>query len=248
MIKTENNLSILILDDEKIALNYLEEIINNVLIDNKFYLNYKILSTTNQTDFWNLLTNNLPLIIFLDIQMPQKNGIEIAQEIRKKSKIIGYKNEQLPIIIFTTAFENYGYNAFSVQALDYILKPIDDIKIINSFNKIKKLNIEKYIDNYLIFNSNGIEMKILISDILYFKADMKYITVVTYTKEFLISGTLINFELKYTNFIKIHRSYLVNPTYINKVFKRDNNLFLSLKKYNLYLPISRRQKQNIDLF
>lgn len=65
-------------------------------------------------------------------------------------------------------------------------------------------------------------------------------------KEFLINNTLLNLEKEFPSFIRIHRSFLINPTYINKFFKKDNQWFLSLKTTNTVLPVSRRQRADID--
>ena len=75
---------------------------------------------------------------------------------------------------------------------------------------------------------------------------MKYITIITAVKEFLINETLLNLEKKYNNFIKIHRSYLVNPNYISRFYKKYSSWFVILKNHNEHLPISRRQKAEIQ--
>ena len=75
---------------------------------------------------------------------------------------------------------------------------------------------------------------------------MKYTTVVTEKKEYLINKTLLSLEERYSNFVKIHRAYLVNISYIQKFYKKDNHWFLSIKNHEQHLPVSRRQKQEIE--
>lgn len=240
--------NILLLDDEILALSYLKDTIEDITKKLRYFNSYNILSTTNQNEFWTLLETNLPKIIFLDIQMPRKNGLEIAEEIRKKSSQLGYINENLPIIVFTTAYENFGHKAFQVNAIDYIMKPIDEEKIENTLKKIETIHtgLLKDSEEKIKIHSSGIDLEIPLKDILYFKADMKYIVVVTAKKEFLASDTLLSLEEKYTDFIKVHRAYLVNPTYINKFYKKDNHWWLSLKEHKEQIPVSRRQKQEIE--
>ncbi len=241
--------SILIIDDEVLALSYLKDTVEDVIKEIPELSKHEIFGTSNYNDFMHILSENAPSIIFLDVQMPKKTGLEIAKEIRENYKTLGYNNDKLPIIIFTTAHENYGYQAFKVNAYDYILKPIDDEKIkdvlcsaVNDYDIFNEDNQEEYVT----VHSSGIDLDIPLKDILYFKADMKYIAVVTENKEFLINQTLLNLEDKYPNFIKLHRAFLVNPRYIIKIKKVDNNLFVSLKNHNIDIPVSRRQKNDLE--
>lgn len=244
----KNNFKILILDDEILALSYLKDTIEDVSKKIPVFSNYEIKATSNQNEFWKIMEEDLPKIIFLDIQMPKKNGLEIAKEIRQKSSSLGYSSENLPLIVFTTAHDNYGYNAYQVDALDYILKPIDEEKIEHVLKKM--VNTYEYLlkplEETISVNFNGMDMDIPIQDIIYFKADMKYIAVITHKKEFLINDTLLHLEEKFVNFVKIHRAYLVNPIYINRFYKKDNHWFLTIKNLNIHLPVSRRQKPEIE--
>lgn len=75
---------------------------------------------------------------------------------------------------------------------------------------------------------------------------MKYITVYTMKKEYLINTNLLSLEEKFPSFVKIHRAYLVNPIYISKFFRKENHWFLSLKGLKDNLPVSRRQRKDIE--
>ncbi len=242
------NLSILILDDEILALSYLKDILEDIKHKNSVLSNFDIIGTINQSDFWEILEEDLPQIVFLDIQMPRHSGLEIAKEIREKALSIGYETDKLPLIVFTTAHENYGYLAFKVNAVDYILKPIDEEKIENILNKISTnyISLLQPTKETITVNSSGLDIEIPLKDILYFKADMKYIAIITLKKEFLINDTLLNLEEKYPEFVKTHRAFLINPTYINSFYKKDNHWFLTLKEHTAHLPVSRRQKPEIE--
>lgn len=240
--------TILLLDDEVLALSYLKDTIDDVIKTSPNFNSFKLIGTTNQNEFWNLLQKHLPKIVFLDIQMPGKSGLDIANEMRLKAKEIGYPNEQLPIIIFTTAYENYGYQAYQVGALHYVLKPIMEENIQEVFKKIENQHesVLKEIEDTILVSSSGIDIEIPIKEVLYFKADMKYIAVVTSKKEFLINSTLLILQEKYSKFVKVHRAYLVNPIYINKFYKKNGHSFLLLKNHEKSLPVSRRQKQELE--
>lgn len=239
---------ILILDDEYLASSYLKEVIEETQKKIPFFNNFKIETSNTYNDFFTKLKTYNPKIIFLDIQMPGKNGLEIAKEIRNNYHILGYENESMPIIIFSTAYDNYALDAFSVDAIDYILKPVEEDKIEHILKKIE-LQYHIYFKDIIEFirvPSAGIEIDLPIKEVLYFKADMKYITVVTNKKDFLINKTLLSLEEKFPSFIKIHRAYLINPSFISKFYKKDNHWFLSMKNHDIHLPVSRRQKQEIE--
>lgn len=240
--------AILILDDEILASSYMEELIEEVKEKNTFFSNFNTYTSNTFNDFFEKVKLYLPEIIFLDIEMPKKNGLDVAKEIRENYEQLGYTDFQFPIIVFSTAFDNYGYQAFSVDAFDYILKPVDNDKLLYIFSKIETQHFSKlkhFIDSIKVPQS-GIEIDLPLKDVLYFKSDMKYTTVVTEKKEYLINKTLLLLEEKYSNFIKIHRAYLVNPLYIQKFYKKENHWFLSLKHHESHLPVSRRQKQEIE--
>lgn len=244
----KNGKNILIIDDEFLALSYMKDMVEDSIKKFPSLADYEVFGVTSYQNFMTTLQENLPNIIFLDVQMPKKNGLEIAKEIRENYKKIGYSSEKLPVIIFATAFENYGYQAFKVNAYDYLLKPISEEMIedvLNSLvNEYNILNINE--EEKITVFSAGIHMNIPISDVLYFTADSKSVSVVTHTKTFTIHETLINLEEKYSNFVKIHRAFLVNPKYISKVSKVEGNMFIQIKDHDKELPVSRRQKQDLE--
>lgn len=243
-----NEQTILLLDDEVLALSYLKDTIEDVKRTSPNFSNFKIVSTSNQNEFWFLVQKHLPKIIFLDIQMPGRSGLDIAADLRQKAKDLGYVNDNLPIIIFTTAYENYGYQAFKVDAIDYVLKPIEEESILNVFKKIEQQHesVIKELEETILVPSSGIDIELPIKDILYFKADMKYIAVVTPKKEFLINSTLLTLQNSYPKFVKIHRAYLINPMYVSKFYKREGHWYVVLKNHDTHLPVSRRQKQELE--
>lgn len=240
---------ILIFDDEILALSYMKDTVEDV--KNKFleFKDYEVIGVSTQVEFWKQITLYKPKILFLDIQMPGKNGIEVARELQLKKSLINYDNQNLPLIIFCTAYDQHAYKAFQVDAIDYILKPVDENIIEKVLKKIltnHHKNLEST-DKNITVNSSGLDINIPIKEVLYFKADMKYISVITSKKEFLINDTLLNLENKFPEFIKIHRSYLINPNFISKFYKKDNSWFVMLKNNtNESLPVSRRQRGEIE--
>ncbi len=238
--------NILILDDEIYASDYLKECVEEFILKDDSFLGYEVETSNNFHNFLEKLETLEPAIVFLDIEMPNKNGLDVAQEINQRYE---KNNKAMPIIIFCTAYDEYGYKAFKVNAFDYLLKPVSDDTVENLFLKIKETFQNKLneIEEYVICNQNGIDIKIPLKKILYFNASMKYITVVTQEKEFLLNDTLINLEKKFPQFVKTHRAYLANPSYFQKVFKRNNQCLIKLKNHETPIPVSRRQRQELNL-
>lgn len=249
----ENNkisTKILILDDEPLLADYLKMILKEQLCKNEFYTGYSVDSFNDYDGFIEVVKKDLPAIIFLDIEMPGMNGIDIAKNIKENASEYGY-NDIFPIIIFSTAYDQYGYDAFQSGASHYILKPFGDELISDTLNLLIKRYGQKLIEigESVSVTYNGISMQVPLKEVVYFKADTKYVIVKTEKKEFIIVDTIANLEQKYENFLRVHRSTLVNPLYVKRFFKnKDGNWQLLLKNSNETIPVSRRQRQKSEIF
>lgn len=104
-------------------------------------------------------------ILFLDIQMTGKNGMETAREIRKKDKKL--------ILIFVTGVEEYVYQAFDVGAFHYLVKPIDDMKFAEVLERAveecqtREAEVKEPEVNYVMINNSGVHTKVVVDDIVY---------------------------------------------------------------------------------
>jgi two-component system LytT family response regulator/two-component system response regulator LytT len=197
-----------------------------------------------------------PNIIFLDIQMPGKSGIEVAQQI--------LKDDYIPAIIFVTAYDKYAIKAFDVNAIDYLLKPIEkkrlDIALNKAFDKmILKQSLNQHIEQLnslktLIKNKNkSKEMMISVykngkyypipsNEIIYIKVDGKYTFVITVKDNFMLHHTLSDIESIFNKspFFKCHRSYIINTNYIETIDLWFNGTFqLKMKHVDESIPVSR---------
>jgi DNA-binding LytR/AlgR family response regulator len=152
-------------------------------------------------------------LIFLDIYMDDINGIEIAKEIRLHDSDI--------IIIFMTTSKDHALDAFEVDAMQYLVKPVDYKKLHNIFNKFQKL----FTDNmrFIEVPSNGLSVKIFLKDIYYIEV---------YNKTSLIHTNLQTIKtytplsklwelLGKDPFLRCHRSYIVNMFYIDDILEND---------------------------
>lgn len=196
-------------------------------------------------------------LVFLDISFPVKNGIELGREIQKMKK--------RPFIIYVTAYDDYAVQAFDVNAIDYILKPIDEDKFERAINRAVSLCQQKYnniefmesvSDNHKSKLSNKIsaEMngKIILlnkDEIFYAFVDSNYVYIKRYDDKLITKYTLSHLEekLDLSNFFRASRSHLINLDKIKEVspfFKGTYNLIMS-DKQNSVVKVSRRQSQEL---
>jgi len=199
-----------------------------------------------------------PDLIFLDIQMPGMNGFEVLQSI-----------EYIPIVIFTTAYDEYALKAFETNSIDYLLKPIEDDRLAKAIEKLKKFSSNE--SKKVEFDSNiasllnelknkqdklsRIHIKIgdevlfvNTSDIFYFKADNKYTTIYSFDDEYIINDTLASLEEKLPqNFVRIHRGYIINMDHLNKLKKWFGGKYLAVMKdkKKTEIPVSRSSKDKL---
>ena len=210
-------LNILIADDEAPARNRLRDLladIENVAV---------VAEAKNGKEAIDLALQTKPDLLLLDIRMPLMDGIEAAQHAQKL--------EPKPHIIFTTAFDAYAIKAFDLNAIDYLLKPIRLERLQAAINKahalqpmqIAALKPLQKARTHLSIHERGRVLLLSIETIIYLRAELKYITVRTAEREFLIEESLTNLEAEFAErFIRLHRNCLVAPLFITGYEKRKN--------------------------
>jgi len=193
-----------------------------------------------------------PDIAFLDIQMPGMNGLEVASQIRGDTKVV-----------FISAYDSYAIDAFEKNAIDYLLKPVKEERLIQTINRLlengKSTNNKSYIDSIRsirdsvslnqssslkwikALKGNTVYM-VNTSDIIYFKSDNKNTSVHTIDQEYDIRISLNKLEtmLDKSNFWRIHRSIIINVEKIKSAEKKSNGRHvIKLKDTDVTLDVSR---------
>ncbi|MCE9661588.1 MAG: LytTR family DNA-binding domain-containing protein [Burkholderiales bacterium] len=190
-----------------------------------------------------------PEVVFLDIEMPKLNGIEVARQIGARAHVV-----------FITAYDQHALQAFEAGAIDYVLKPIRMARLAASVQRLKErlgtvpANIDaalrqlverpaqerRHLQWITASRGSGVRM-IMVDDISYFKADNKYTLVVEESGESLIRKTIreLHDELDPTMFWQIHRSTLINVAAIDSVVRDDRGgMQIRLKQRSELLAIS----------
>lgn len=183
------------------------EVIKHLLLSNNFIVSNGQISTfTSSTEFYHSLKTNTYDAVFLDIDMPELNGIEIGKLIKDKCP--------RTLIVFVTNYSEYAIEAFDCDAFHYILKPID----LEKANRIVDSLIHKYLKNnkYHLIKIKTETKKISIKDIYYIEYCRRHVIYHLKDKDYETVGKFheIYDELKDYGFYQIHQGYIVNMSKI----------------------------------
>lgn len=225
-------LKCIIIDDEPVARKVLQEFIEEI--------DYLVLEgqAENPLKAQTLLNSQSIDIIFLDINMPKINGIDFL----KNSKIQAQ-------IIMTTAYAEYAVDAYGLDVLDYLLKPISFERFLKACNKAKEAHASKKLtpaqpdkaeDHFFIKCNNQIE-KVFYDDLVYAEAMLNYVMLYTRSKKMMVYLTIkaLEEQLPASIFIKVHKSFIVN---INKIQSIEGNI---LDVGNQKIAISQNLREKV---
>ena len=214
-----------ICDDEK----NIRELISNKI--KKEYPNSEIVFFKSGEEL--LLESKDIDILLLDIQMPGRNGIEIARELRKKNK--------KTILIFVTAMKDYVFEAFDVNAFNYIVKPFNDNRFMDVLNKaINEYNSSGETEqetNYVIVSNRGMHTKVKIDEIIYAEVFNRKVVIHKIDEEIEYYGKMSELEaLVGESFFRSHRAYLINFKYVEKydaktIYMEKGKVLMAKKNY-----------------
>lgn len=238
-----------IIDDEQDNIDTLKWELENQ--ESKIHINATF---TDSVEAFSYLEDNPVDVVFLDIEMPHMNGFEILAGL----KSINFE------VIFVTAYNEYAIDAFKHNALDYLLKPVEEDSLTKALEKLtKKSTTQSPLNERLksLFNEQKIKKKLPVtsknsitllepSSIVYCESDGNY-TNIFYQKNNKLERLTLSKTLKIYKdtldpqlFIKIHRSYLVNRNYVTELHYDDGKAFVMMMD-NIELPISRSNKEEV---
>lgn len=158
-----------------------------------------------------------PDVVLLDIMMPGMNGIEVARHLSAHAS----SDKPAPAVVFVTAFDEHALEAFDVQALDYQLKPVRGDKLLGALQRVRRLKpneprleeVARSLGNvrtHLTVSERGKMILVPIDEVIYLRAELKYVTIRTSTREHLTEESLTALEMEFgERFVRIHRNALV---------------------------------------
>lgn len=233
-----NKLTAILVDDEQHASERLQFLLqvhqNRIVIIGVFNNVEKAITKINQLN---------PDVVFLDIQMPGKNGFEVIKAL-----------EIIPAVVFVSAYDQYALKAFEENSLDYLLKPVEVERLaltierlllkhsrcfdINQYEVIRNIIKPKLEMKFITVQTGNKYVPLRINDIILLEAKDKYISIYTASKMHLIDDSLHKLIEKLPrNFLQIHRSYIINVEKILSIHKHFGSRFIfkmiGLEKINL---------------
>jgi len=224
-----------IVDDERLARNALKTLLAE----------FKEIEIVGEYDNADDALEGIPKdkadLLFLDIQMPGKNGFELLQELDKA-----------PIVIFTTAYDEYAIKAFEVNALDYLLKPIEEDRLKHAIEQVRERLKAKAESNRpeILDEGDQVFLKdgdkcwfVYLKDVSHFESVGNYVRVYFDGNKPMILKSLNSLEerLNNRNFFRANRKHIINLNWIDSVETWFNGGLLVKLKSGVDVEISRRQ-------
>ena len=225
----------LLVDDEPLAIDIIASYLENV---SGFEV---VAKCKNALEAFEVLQKQEIDLIFLDINMPQLNGIEFVKTLTNPPKII-----------FTTAYRDYAIEGFELDAVDYLLKPISFGRFMKAINKIQRKPIMESIPSpepvstssdaepFLYIKMDKRILKVYLDKIIYIESQKDYVHIVLENDEDVVSKQKISYleqRLPNGRFLRIHRSYIVA---VNKITAFSS---INIEIDEIELPIGRSYKQ-----
>lgn len=189
--------------------------------------------------------------VLADIHMPGADGLTLAQALKNRTPPVS--------VVFVTAYAEHAVQAFELEAVDYLTKPVRLDRLQSALQKIERTMqarqaLEPHLmDDFLIIQEHGNSLRVALSEVLYLKAELKYITVRTASHSYLLEGSLGDMEERYgTRFMRIHRNALVARSAVRALKKHHHpeegeGWAVRLTGIDEALWVSRRQIPNVRM-
>ena len=194
-----------IVDDEAPARNRLKTLLSDIAAECPHQV---VGEAANAQDAFAAIAASAPDVVLLDVQMPGMDGMELAARLKTLAR--------RPAIVFVTAHDGYALPAFEVQALDYLLKPVRASRLAEALGRITGSALpglepgSSAVRHHFTVQERGRVLLVPVAEVIYLKAEQKYVTLRTAVHEYLIEESLASIEEELaTVFVRVHRNALV---------------------------------------
>lgn len=249
-----NKLNVLIVDDDSDARDllrmYCEEIPDITIIG----------ECSNGVKAIEMIRELKPNLVFLDIEMPEVDGFDVLRELQ----------EDAPAVVFVTAHDKYALEAFSVSAIDYLLKPFAHDRFLIALERVKKRIDHPWQDNEIkeiialaskLKDSRNFLQRIAVriadrvllvkvNDINWIESERNYLRLHAGNDSFLLRETMSEMERKLNpnQFIRIHKSFMVNLDFIKEIRRWFPQSYQVILNNDIKLPLSRNYRNKLSNF
>ena len=234
-------LSVLVVDDEALARSRLRTLLG----DCSTPIIGPVAEAANAVQAMTALQRERFDLVLLDIRMPGADGMVLAQNIARLP--------MPPAVVFVTAHAEHAVQAFEINAVDYLTKPVRLERLQQALQKVERLVQAQQapepdlVEEILIIQDRGRTERVPLSEVLYLKAELKYVTVRTATRSYILDGSLNELEEKYAQrFMRIHRNALIARRAVRALEKHfdpeeGEGWAVRLNGIDELLAVSRRQ-------
>jgi len=242
---TEAALRVVIVDDEEPARARLKDLLDDIAETQPTRV---VGVAANGLEALRLIQDLATDVVLADIRMPVMDGVELARHLGRL--------ESPPAVIFTTAYDEYAVQAFDLAATDYLLKPVRAARLAEALARARRRSpaadallagLSRGARRHFSVNERGRIVLVPVADVLFLRAELKYVTARTAAREFLLDESLVQLEQEFRDrFVRIHRNCLVARgavTGVERAGEDDGEPHWDVVLAGLAerLPISRRQ-------
>ncbi len=244
--RVEAPLRVLVVDDEAPARARLRELLGDVAQAQPCTL---VGMAGNGIEALRLIEDSPADVVLADIRMPAMDGVELARHLARLP--------QPPAVVFTTAYDEYAVQAFEVAAVDYLLKPVRAARLAEALGKARRFvrppddavlaALAPAARQHFSVSERGRILLVPVADVLYLKAELKYVTARCAAREYVLDEALVQLEEEFAGrFLRVHRSCLVAVAAIKGIERvsegdGEGHWEILLEAVPERLPISRRQ-------
>jgi two-component system LytT family response regulator len=184
-----------------------------------------------------------PDLVFLDIQMPGLDGFGVVERV----------GQGMPVVVFLTAHDEHALKAFDAQALDYLLKPIDDKRFARAVSSARRRIAERragtaYVPARIVARDRGRVILLDADDVDWAEADGDYVRLHARGRSYLVRETMkaIETRLPHQRFVRIHRSAIVNVARVKELLPHTNREFVVVLSDGTRLKLSRGYRDRLQ--